>query len=162
MRLQRVAAMIAAAVGVGLLVVGCGPTPGTEGGTSAKGDTGKGTSATQPAGGGDTKPKELGDKVKAATDDINKDLDPLKKAIASVREKVSADKKNADGDAKKLEVANELDRSADEAEALVKQADEKVNALKGAKDAAAVDANVKAAKDLIEKAKPKLKDYLPK
>jgi len=162
MRVQRVAVMIAAAVGLGLFAVGCGPTPGSGGTDTGKGDSSKtGQPSVKATGGGD-KTKALADKAKTAADDLNKDLDPLKKAIEAMKEKVTTAKKDAGSDANKLLAATKLEEAKDEAEKLVKEAGDKIGGLAGQKDDASLDGAVKATKESIDKAKTKLKDYMSK
>lgn len=160
MRLQLVATIAAA---VGFLAIGCGPNPSTGGGTGKAGDSSKTTPTNQPAGG--DKAKELTSKAKAAYDENNKEYEALQKALGTLKEKVTTDKKEAKDDANKLEVAGKLAEKKDAAEKLVKDIGDKLTAikdLKDIKDTAALDAAVKAVKEWIEKVKPTLKDYMPK
>lgn len=164
MRTIRVAAVLAAAVGLGVFAVGCGPQPDT-----GKGDTSKVTKATEkgtnPVTLASDKAAQVGDlagKVKAATDDINKELTPLKVAFEKLKAKVSEDEKAAGGDAAKLTKVFDLKKTRDDVDKLLKEMTEKIGSLAGVKDAKGLDDAKKVVTDLIEKVKPLLKDYLAK
>lgn len=164
MRTIRVAAVLAAAVGLGVLAVGCGPQPDTGKG----GDTSKVAKATEkginPVTLASDKAAQVGDlagKVKAATDDINKELTPLKDAFEKLKAKVSDDEKAAGGDATKLTKVFDLKKTRDDADKLLKEITEKIGGLAGVKDAKSLDDGKKAVLDLIEKVKPLLKDSMP-
>ena len=163
MRTIRVAAVLAAAVGVGLFAVGCGPQPDT-----GKVDTSKVTKATEkginPVTLASDKAAQVGDlagKVKTATDDVNKELTPLKDAFEKLKAKVSDDEKAAGGDATKLTKVFDLKKTRDDADKLLKEMAEKIGGLAGVKDVKGLDDVKKAVLDLIEKVKPLLKDYMP-
>jgi hypothetical protein len=161
MRKFRVAAILAAAVGLGVFAVGCGPVPGTD-----KIDTSKVSKAS-----GDVVSKasdkaaevgELGKKLTEADDAVNKELDPLKKAFDALKEKLATGEKEAGADAVKMKALEPLKSVKDEAEKIFKDIGEKLTGLKGLKDIASLDGAKKAIMDLIEKLKPMLKDFMPK
>lgn len=161
MRKLRVAAMTAAAVGLGVFAVGCGPVPGTDKVDPAKASQHaqqQAAQATQRA----AEVTELGKKLAEAGDAVNKELDPLKKAFDALKDKVAAATKEAGTDAAKLKAVEPLEAAKAGAEKLFKEIGEKLTSLKDLKDIASIDGAKKVIMDLIEKLKPMLKDYLPK
>lgn len=159
MRTIRVAALTAAVVGLGLFAAGCGPQPST--GNSPAGGTQKtaattGATGTKPTTGGD-----LAGKVKAATDDVNKELTPLKGAFEKLKAKVADDEKTAGADAAKLTKVFDLKKTRDDADNLLKDIDGKVGGLAGVKDEKGLEEAKKAITERVEKVKPLLKDYMP-
>jgi hypothetical protein len=162
MRTIRVAALTAAAVGLGVFAVGCGPQPTTgqsnTGGTTKT--TGKGDTNTNTT----TKTPEVGDlagKKKAAADDFNKQLAPQKDALEKLKAKVAEDDKNSGGDATKMTAVNVLRGKKEEAEKVVGEIEKKIGELAGVKDDKGLEDAKKAITEQIEKVKPLLKDYLP-
>jgi hypothetical protein len=158
MRTIRGAALTAAAVGLGVFAVGCGPQPTTgqsnTGGTTKT--TGKDDTTTKTPEGGD-----LAGKKKAATEEFNKELPPLNDAFEKLKAKVAEDEKNAGSDAIKLTAVGMLREKRDNVEKLRKEIHDKVGGLAGVKDDKGLDDAKKAIREQIEKVKPLLKDYLP-
>ncbi len=163
MRNIRVAALVAAAVGLGVFAVGCGPVPSTGGlkVDTSKLDTSKVAAATGKVTEAADKAKELGDKLQGAADDVKKELTPLQAAFEKMKAKLTDDEKAAGADAVKLKALEPLKGAKDGVEGLMKQITEKVTGLAGLKDIASIDGAVKVIKELIEKVKPMLKDFLP-
>ncbi len=163
MRNIRVAALTAAAVGLGVFAVGCGPLPST--GVlkidTSKVDTSKLAAATGKVTEAADKAKEMGEKLKAAADDVNKELTPLQAAFEKLKTKFTEDEKAAGTDAGKLGAVGKLKESKDMIEKQMKEITEKVGGLAGLKDLASLEGAKKVIMELIEKVKPMLKDFLP-
>jgi hypothetical protein len=164
MRIHRVAALTAAAVTTGLFTVGCGPLP-----SSGKIDTSGLAKASQKVGDAVSKASEkvgevsdLATKLKAATDDISKELDPLKKAFETLKEKITAGEKDAGMDPVKQKAVGLMKEVKDKAEGLIKEITEKFGGLAGLKDLTSLEDAKKKIMEVVEKLKPLLKDYLPK
>ncbi len=161
MRNIRVAALVAAAVGLGVLAVGCGPVPTSGALNASKLDTSKVAQATSKIQEGTDKLKELGDKVKTTSDDITKEVNPLKDAFEKLKAKVTDDEKAAGTDATKLSAVGKLKETKDAAEKLFKDIADKLAGFKDVKDLASLDGAKKAIMELVEKIKPLVKDFLP-
>jgi flagellar motility protein MotE (MotC chaperone) len=161
MRNIRVAAMTAAAVGLGVYAVGCGPLPSSVKIDSSKVDPSKVAAATGKIAEGADKLKEMGEKVKATTDEITKELTPLKDAFEKLKAKIATDEKAAGTDAGKLSTVEKLKVDKDSLEKLFKDITDKLAGFKDLKDLASLDGAKKAIMEIVEKIKPMLKDYLP-
>jgi chromosome segregation ATPase len=164
MRELRLAVLAAAAVGLGVFAVGCGPLPSSDklDTSKAKEAADKGKDAVSKAS---EKAGEVGDlagKLKGATEEVNKELDPLKKAFESLKEKITTEEKAAGTDAGKLTAVGKLKETKDGIEKIMKEITEKIGGLAGLKDIASLDGAKKVIMDLIEKVKPMLKDFMPK
>jgi hypothetical protein len=161
MRNIRVAAMTAAAVGLGVFAVGCGPLPSSGKIDPSKVDTSKVAAASSKIGEGVDKLKELGEKVKATSDEIGKEVDPLKAAFDKLKEKITTDEKAAGTDAGKLATVEKMKGLKDEAEKMFKDIADKLGGFKDLKDLASLDGAKKAILEIVAKIKEKLKDHLP-
>lgn len=157
-------AVLAAAVGLGVFAVGCGPLPSSDkvDTSKAKEAADKGKDAVSKASDKAGEVSALADKLKAANADITKELDPLKKAFESLKEKITTDEKAAGTDAGKLTALGKLKETKDAIDKIMTEITTKIGGLAGLKDIKSLDDAKKVIMELIDKVKPMLKDFMPK
>ena len=150
-------------VGAGL-AAGCGPTPPATGDGDTSRSKGQTDKLRQPR---DSR-RETGKasdpaaKVKEAADALRTELEPVTKAVETLRGKVEAAFKEAGQDATKLGAANKLKTLLDDAGVELKRVTDKISEMVTLKDTAAVEDAKRKVSEQIGKLKETLKDHLPK
>jgi uncharacterized coiled-coil DUF342 family protein len=157
------AAMAAAAVGMGLFTIGCGASvPSSLNTSKAKDLADKGKEAVTQASNKAAEVGEIGKKLADATTEVNKELDPLKAAFEKLKAKITTDEKAAGADAGKMASLQGLKEVKDKAEKLMGEVTEKIKGLTNLKDITSLDGAKKAILEIVAKLKDVLKDYLTK